>query len=154
MLLNEIVKGILLEGKASAFLKFYNELGRRYNPDDAVLFDCLMTLKEYYESYLKWYEDFPAQKKTDVEVVPQFEKRLKEILVALQSDDSKRKIIAIDNGINQWHIDLPIIRHLQLGCDDGGDAFKPEEKEWLEVEDLLIKLGRIKREPQFKRIYE
>ena len=48
MLLAEIVKGILLEGKASSFLKFYEELKRGYNPNDAVLFDCLTTLKEYY----------------------------------------------------------------------------------------------------------
>ena len=154
MLLSEIVKEVLLEGKASSFLKFYNELGRGYDPDDAILFDCLTTLKEYYESYMKWYDRYPTQKKIDVEVVPHFQKRLNEILIALQSDDKKKQIIAIDNGINQWHIDMPIIRHLQFGCDDGGDAFKPEEKGWVEVEDLLIKLGRIKREPQFKRIYE
>lgn len=153
MLLSEIVKGVLLEGKASSFLKFYNELGRGYDPDDAILFDCLMTLKEYYESYMQWYEDFPDHKKTDVEVIPHFQKRLNEILIALQSDNKKKKILAIDNGINQWHIDMPIIRHLQMGCEDGSDNIGPEEKGWMEVEDLLIKLGKIKPERQFKRIY-
>ena len=145
----------MTEGRASSFLKFYNELRRGYDPDDATLFDCLMTLKEYYESYMQWYEDFPNHKKTDVEVIPHFQNRLKEIILALQSEDKKKKIIAIDNGINQWHIDMPMIRHLQMGCEDGGEDIGPEEKEWMEVEDLLIKLGKLVpgRGP-YKRDYE
>ena len=116
----------MTEGRASSFLKFYNELRRGYDPDDATLFDCLMTLKEYYESYMQWYEDFPNHKKTDVEVIPHFQNRLKEIILALQSEDKKKKIIAIDNGIKQWHIDMQMIRVLQMGCEDGGEDIGPE----------------------------
>ena len=156
MLLNEIVKGVLLEGRASAFLKFYNEIERGYDPNNFIIFDCLMTLKEYYESYMKWYNKYPEKKATDIELIPHFQKRLREIKVALQSDDVKKKIIAIDNGINQWHIDMPIIRHLQMGCRDGGEDIGPEEREWMDVEDLLSKLGKLTPEKlgPYKRIYE
>lgn len=155
MLLSEILKSILLEGgNPISFIKFYNELSKGYNPDNAILFDCLMTLKEYYESYMKWYEKYPKQKTTDVEVYGHFQNRLKEILIAIDSDDIRKKIIAVDNGINQWHIDLPVVHHLYLGIEDGGDDWSDKELQWLEVMQLLKKLGKLPDKSPYKRLYE
>jgi hypothetical protein len=150
MLLNEIVKGVILERKASSFLKFYHELEKGYDPDDAILFDCLMTLKEYYEDYIDWYDKYPDKRKTDMEVYPHFKKRLEEINVALESDDIKKKIIAIDNGINQWHLDFPVVWHLWM--DAGGE--NEEGNEWEQVRDLLINLDKLPSESPYERIYE
>lgn len=161
MLLAEIAKGIILEGKASSFLKFYEELKRGYNPSDAILFDCLITLKEYYESYFKdWYDKYPNKTQEDREVIPHFKARLQEIKVAIDSDDVKRKIIAIDNGINQWHIDYPVAYHLQMDAEsksDDDDITSPanvEISKWFEVDELLSKLGKRPSKSPYKRIYK
>jgi hypothetical protein len=150
MLLTEIARGILLEGKASSFIKFYQELKRGYNPDNATLFDCLTTLKEYYEDYLRWWDKYPNKKKVYIEVYPHFKKRLQEINVALNSDDVRLKIIAIDNGISQWHIDFPVVWHLWM---DYGDSENEEEEqnEWEEVRDLLINLDKLPSYSPYKR---
>jgi len=151
MLLSEIVKNILLENKASSFMKFYNELQREYIPDNAILFDCLMTLKEYYEEYLRYYKEVkkPHEKQEEWKVIRDFSNRLKEIKIALDSDDIRKKIIAIDNGINQWHIDFPVVHHkwMEAGSDDEESE---ESYGWEEVEDLLIVLGKLPTESPYK----
>jgi hypothetical protein len=136
------LKKLLLESKSSSFLKFYKEIERGYNPDNAILFDCLMTLREYYTDYLKWYKKYP--KSPDREVIPDFTKRLQEIQIALRSDDVKKKIIAIDNGINQWHIDFPVVGHFDLDDENGSEK-------WWEIEELLRKLGKLPEKSPYKR---
>ena len=159
MLLTEIAKSVILEGKASSFLKFYEELKRGYNPDNAILFDCLTILKEYYESYFRdWYDKYPDKRMEDRELLPHFKKRLQEINIALESDNVKRKIIAIDNGINQWHIDYPVAYHLQMSAEaasDDDDITSPaniEISQWYQVEQLLSKLGKRPSKSPYKRV--
>lgn len=163
MLLTEMVRQILCEGKASSFLKFYNELARGYNPDKAVIWDCLKTLQEYYRDYIGWYQAYPNKQKEDKEVYPLFIKRLQEIERALRMGDdeesTKWKIIAVDNGINQWHIDYPVVYHLQMDAEahsDDDDMESPENIEiakWFEVGDLLDKLGKLPKKSPYKRHY-
>lgn len=158
-LLTELIRQILCEGKASSFLKFYSEIQRGYNPDKAVIWECLMTLRDYYRDYIGWYQAYPNKQKEDKEVYPFFIKRLQEIEVALRSDDIKRQIIAVDNGINQWHIDYPVVYHLQMDAEahsDDEDMTSPENVEiakWFEVGELLDKLGKLPKKSPYKRHY-
>jgi hypothetical protein len=155
MMLSEIAKQIIQEGKASSFLKFYHDEQRYGDVDDATLFDCLTTLKEYYEDYLEWYnryhKDQSHLRPGEEKIIEDFTKRLQEIKIALNSDDKKRKIIAIDNGINQWHYDYPVVYHLQMGAEansEDEDMTSPTNIEigkWFEVGDLLLKLGKLPR---------
>lgn len=153
--LSEIVKSILTEGSALSFKKFYKEVQRGYEPDNATLFDCLMTLKEYYDDYIKWYRKYPSQLKTDESVYVHFLNRQREIDVALESNDVKKRIIAIDNGINQWHIDLPVVIHLSFGLHDGSDEeLDRNEDEWREIAYLLKQLGKMPEKSPYKRNYK
>ncbi len=161
MLLAEIVKGIILENKASPFLKFYYDLRVGRDPDKGTLFDCLTTLKEYYEDYLRWYKKHrkPHEKQEEWKVIRDFATRLKEINSALASDDIKKQIIAVDNGINQWHIDYPVVYHMWMHADRegiaGGLESSEEQVDWEEVQDLLTKLGKLSSESPYKyRGYE
>ena len=152
MLLVEIIKNIILEGKASSFLKFYHDIERGYDPNKAVIFECLMTLKEFYEDYFLWYKKYktPSQKQEEWRILRDFSKRLREIKIALESNDVKKQIIAVDNGINQWHIDFPIVWHLWMnaGKRSGGHR-TADQVEWEEVQDLLISLGRLSPESPY-----
>jgi hypothetical protein len=173
MMLGEIAKQIIQEGKASSFLKFYHDEQRYGDVDDAVLFDCLTTLKEYYEDYLEWYKTTFWSRSVlkrgklrvgEEKIIVDFKKRLQEIKIALDSDDKKRKIIAIDNGINQWHYDFPVVFHMKLHVERDVEDDEPtspaniEMNRWIEVGDLLIKLGKLPRHspygPKGKDDYE
>lgn len=120
MLLSEIVHRQLCERKVFSFRKFCNELARGYNPDKAVVWDCLMTLRDYYRDDISWYQAYPRKKHEDREVYPHSIKQPQEIERALRMGDdeeaTKWKIIAVDNGIGRWHIDYPVVYHLTDGC--------------------------------------
>ena len=46
------------------------------------------------------------------EMLSDFKKRLKEIKQALKQQDPKLMIIALDNGLNQWHQENKVMTHM------------------------------------------
>jgi hypothetical protein len=139
----------LLESAASPFLKFYKTIGNgdwktAHVPDDACLWECLHALEFYYEDFLRWYEANPKRchRPNEERLIQDFQKRLTMIKVALRSNDVQLKMRAIDDGINQWHIDFPVIAHLEI--DETGDFehHKPVNKDFNELYSILKSLGK------------
>ena len=133
-------KYYLTEAKATSFMKFYKDQERGLQPDDHVIMDCLMILANYYADYLQWYEDHPSRQIEQEGIVKDFTKQLMNIRKAIVSHDVQEQIIAIDQGINQWHHDYPVVAHLAMEAGYDDDM---AEEEWFEVADLLNRLGRL-----------
>lgn len=146
---------LLSESNVTPFLKFYRTVGKgdwktAHQPDDAVLWECLTILEKYYREYLQWYAKVrPKLRPREDIVISQYHQRHRELTQALQSSDPQVKMQAIDNGINQWHIDFPAIYHLEMeaeGNDDEDGMSKEEQKDWHELSDILVKLGKLSTE--------
>lgn len=139
---------LLEESRAKPFLKFYQAARYGIDPDPAIVFDCLLILKVYYIDYLHWYKNVcdPKMFKKEVRVYNDFSKRLDQINIALDSDSLKRQIIAVDDGINQWHIDYPVIAHLEMEDEDEERSMN----EWGDVVDILRALGKLAPETPYQ----
>ena len=139
----------------NSFTRLYKDIERGVSYellDSSDLYNALIDLKEYYEDYMKWYDkytDYNKLSKEEQQVVLNFKKRLIEINKALQNKNKTEKIIAIDNGINELHVDFPVLRHMGMSVtthlEDDDEIEKAEEEMqlFLEViERLLIKQGK------------
>ena len=145
-------KKIVTESAASPFLKFYKTLGNgdwkyAHTPDDATLWECLHLLEKYYTDYIRWYKRVrPKLRDGEQLLIQDYNLRLADIIAAQTSDDNQKKIQAIDNGINQWHIDYPVIAHLEMDLDDEAPG---ENTEWEELTNILIKLGKLAKKSPY-----
>lgn len=140
---------VLLESDANVFLRFYNAFERGVEPDETIVFDALSILEDYFVDYLKWYNKRPEKKQKEMRVYNDFAKRLIEVRNAMKSKNIQEMITAVDNGINQWHIDYPVVAHLSLGAEDD-----EQEEKWDEMFSVLRRLGRIPEQSPYKDIYE
>ena len=143
-------KQLLNESTATPFLKFYKAAESNIDPVDSVLYDCLGILKEYFDNYIKWYSH-PGRSKTkqkEVSIYNDFLKRQKEINHAIVSNDRKEMITAIDTGINQWHYDFPIVKHLEFKDEEGEDTIQVK-KDFEELQEILFKIGRLSNETPY-----
>lgn len=141
--------------KVQAIYKIYKDHERGLEPDLTDLDKALDGMYEYYKSYIEWWgKSYGREEGRGTSLKLDYRKRLIEIIGALNSDSKRRKIIALDNAINQWHIDYPVIQHLSMAA---GDEFEMEEdvKQFRQMiddtEELLIRLGKLpKKSPYVK----
>jgi len=135
----------------NSLYRIYKGQEKGLDPDPSDLFTALSMVKKYYKDYLDWYEEY-ADFEVDVEHLPiqqAYKKRLQEIQQALKSKDINQQMIALDNAVNQWHMDFPVIVHLGLEADG-------TEKEGFEFQNLadniakiLDRLGRLPKESPY-----
>jgi hypothetical protein len=147
---------ILLEASADPFIKFYKEVERGLIPDVDTADRCLEILKFYYQDYLRWYDAAPHRLKDEAQrrIYRDYQKQLINIDVKLKPTVSpEEKMIAVDQGISQWHYDYPVIAHMSMeaGADfEDMDEADLEERKWEEVGDILFKLGKVPRESPYR----
>jgi len=152
--------------------RIYETQAKGLEPD---LEDLLDVATELYFQYQKFVETFTEREEP---VIGDLVKRYEELFHALREEDPKKLMIAIDNAINQVHIDLPVLLHLYMSIskdienkywdEQKGDFVIPEEEVRKEIkereeqfheflrffEDLLKKQGKeipkgLKRVSQF-----
>lgn len=157
---------LIMESNAAPFLRFYKAIGtgdwRRsgHVPDDATLWECLTILENYYSKYINWYTKVKPKLRTHEDIViDNYRRRLFQIKNALESNDVNEKIKAIDDAINQWHIDCAVIHHLKFAADDlakeqGKKLTSAQEKEWTELSDILFSLGKMPEEAPYAETEE
>ena len=89
---------------------------------------AISALYTYYDEYIDWYKKYEDTRKEVLEqregeaskslgknawdVYQDFLKRRKELAAASSSSDRNFQLFAIDNAINQVHVDFPVIVHL------------------------------------------
>ena len=141
--------------------KVYKDHSRGLDPDPIQVETALLGLKNYYIEYIDWWAQGYGRDES-FKLKMAYTKRLEEIQDSLKSGDSKDQIIALDNAINQWHIDYPVIEHLRMSLEEMGDeefdngGIDPKEFEELEnlIEDtysILQSLGRLPKESPYVR---
>lgn len=143
----------MTESVAGHFINFYKQIGKGdwrrsgHMPDDATIWECLVTLQKYYTEYLQWYARVrPKLRPKEDIVIGQYQRRLQQIKQAIQSDDKNYQIKAIDDGINQWHIDYPVLAHLEMEAEGDDKLDNPDEKEWHELYTILTSLGKLSKQ--------
>ena len=86
----------------------------------------------YYEEYLDWYLKYKLKSQLSMEelrIVDQYGRRRNELRRAISSQQIPELITAIDNAINQVHVDYPVLYHLELQIgDDIEKKYWDEEK--------------------------
>ena len=132
--------------------KIYKDEEKGFEPEVDDLDVALEGMEEYYSEYLDWWKKGygkrePAKLKRD------YNKRYNEIVHALQSDSLKDKIIALDNAINQWHIDYPALVHLQMDAEEEAEEEDITELSDIidDIEEILRRLGRLSEESPYVR---
>jgi predicted transcriptional regulator len=132
-----------------AILKVYRDFASGLSHremDDALLDRALQALKTYYSDYIDWNRKYAAHKKDELnmKVKRDYVRRYNEIASALESFDKQKKLIAIDNGINQLHIDYPVLGHMQFHIydieDDDPENATQAQKDFDELFDTLTEL--------------
>jgi hypothetical protein len=125
--------------------KIYKDHERRLDPDIVDLDIALEGMEEYYVEYMEWW-DHGYGKEEPKELKKAYKVRYNEIVAALSSKDTKDKIIALDNAINQWHVDFPVIAHLSM---------ETENEELVNLiyatGEILRRLGRLPEESPYNR---
>jgi ACT domain-containing protein len=114
----------------------YYEEGKEPNRLDVI--SSLEMLKSYYEEFVPWFKKIESRDEKEKLLFSHYEDRLNEIISALESGDKKEQIIALDNAINQWHIDYPVIAHLGMEAEDTEGAILSDD-----IASILSRLGRL-----------
>lgn len=138
----------LKESVSNSFLKFYKTIGRgdyfrSHIPNNAILWDCLTFLIKHYKDSIDFFESKSPEIASDggrrPKMLDEYRQRYKELTNALNSDDPQKKVLAIDNAINQLHHNGPMITQF-LNREHNTEK---DEQNWEEIIDLLDKLGRL-----------
>jgi len=112
-------------------------------------------MNEYYKDYLKWYAEVAGVERNieDLPIRQDYQKRMWEVQKALKSTDTKEQMIALDNAINQWHRDYPVIAH--FGFAAAAEEDDPELVDLVNrIAEILNKLGRLPKESPYAKIKE
>lgn len=139
-----------------ALHKIYFTIEKGLEPREKDIFTALDMLEGYYSDFLQYCEEWtkedePKQYKKELPVIQEYKKRLSEIRSALKSTNEKQMLIALDNAINQWHIDYPVILHLQMefeGHDDYDEMCDLTDN----IEEILRRLGRLPEEGPYSSL--
>ncbi len=101
---------------------------------------ALNAVSEYYQQ-IDWARtEGEVPKAISDKIDKEYEERQTELLRALASNSNGEKLIALDNGINQLHIDYPALVHMfNLAMFSAKDEQKVESK----LYDLLDTLDRL-----------
>jgi len=137
-------KKLKKERAATVDFKTLNKIYRDYEmglmPDKVDLFKIANDLLYYFDDYLQWYKDYPGSIRWDEgegKVINDFKANRDELSQAIQKNDTNKLSIAIDNAINQVHIDYPVLAHLYMDIetyfdekylDDEGNYLIPKEE--------------------------
>jgi len=142
---------VLVEGRLStgirALHKVYKDQERGLDPDSADVVEALDMLGQYYKEYLEWYDKYKrkgnfAEYMEDLPIRTAYHKRWREIQDALKGRVDQ--MIALDNAINQWHRDYPVIAHLSFQIDEDEEVDASELVSMIEdIEKILSALGRL-----------
>jgi hypothetical protein len=135
-------------------LRFYHAAEKGFNPDKEDAIESALILIEYYEEYLKWYDNVydktsydMADKKVYAKIRNDYSDRLYNLRIAIHRNSLPLLITAVDNGINQWHIDFPAIKHLNMEFGDETDVFE-------KVMDILFRLERLPKKSPYIPVNE
>ena len=146
--MDRLLENLLIINEDTAGLrslhKIYVGQEKGLDPDPDDLFTALHMMEKYYQDFLEWYVHIdPERFKKELPVRRDYQKRLMEIQQALKSQDTGKQIIALDNAVNQWHIDYPVIAHLSMQAEDEDDeGYSIVGK----IADILDRLGRLPKE--------
>lgn len=133
-----------------SLLKVYKAHERKIPPEQSDVIEALWMMKEYYEDYINWWKRYRKQYGTGYTwdepptLKADYGKRFFEIELALKSKDINQQIITLDNAVNQWHADFPVIHHLAMGAKDD----KLEEIVD-EIETILLRLGKLPKKSPY-----
>jgi hypothetical protein len=133
--------------------RIYKDHERKLDPEESDLDFALEGLEDYYVEYLEWW-DHGYGKGEPKELKKAYKDRYNEIVAALSSKDAKGKIVALDNAINQWHMDFPVISHLGFEAEDEDEEQAREMGIMALVDDtseILRRLGRLPEESPYVR---
>jgi len=136
-----------------AIYRVYKDHERGTIPDTYDLYTALEGMKSYYSEYMEWW-DQGCGKTEPKELKKAYRDRYDEIVSALSSREVKDKIIALDNAINQWHMDYPVIAHLEMKAGEVMDdaLLAPEiQKLFDDTYEILRRLGRLPEESPYIR---
>lgn len=130
-----------------AVLKIYRDISKGLSHreiDQKYLDQALRYVLTYYQDYIAWNKKYVKQidsrplNKLQLKIDKEYKERYSEIRKALNGFDNREKLIALDNGINQLHIDYPILAHLQMDIEETEN--KKAIKEFNELLDVLSDL--------------
>jgi hypothetical protein len=150
-------------GAMTSLLRVYkaHEQGDDPKPEAADLDNSLALLAAYYKFYYDFYNDYVSGVTTIPismqELYDDYLPVYKDIQKALSSTDLNVKSIALDNGINMWHIDWPVIKHLMADANTAGIASRVSKKQSQELAKLgkeiwaiLKRLGRLPKDTPYQ----
>jgi restriction endonuclease len=129
-----------------SILHIYREFAKGFNAEQMNidhLDNAIRYLYRYYWEYIDWYKNHGNQFKNILEkkVHKEYTDRKNELEKALSpSTKAREKLQAIDNGINQLHMDYPMIAHLYMDIDDSEPEGEAAMKEYEELLNLLTEL--------------
>jgi len=136
-----------------AIYRIYTAIERGRSPIEKDIFSALDTLEAYYSTFLKYNDDIQDEweaemYKKELPVTNLWKNRLLEIRDALRSRNTDQMLIALDNAINQWHIDVHILQHLEWEFEAHP---KYEEMCTLlsSIQEILTRLGKFSEEAPY-----
>jgi len=148
-------------GNIRSIQRFYHAFSRGTTPDIADAFDAATTLRNYFAEYLRWYREVwdkthrgYGTNGNDVDennrVRVAYSQRLSELDKAIESSDLKKLIVAVDNGVNQWHLDYPVIAHLRMEYEAHDDVPQEMEPIFDDIVNMLRSLGRLPEQSPYR----
>ena len=131
--------------------RIYKDQERGLDPEESDLDIALEGMEKYYRDYLDYWKK-GLEKRTPAKLKQDFQKRYNEIVSAISSGSFKDKVIALDNGINQWHMDYPVLSHLGFEAElEDEEGISDTLDLTADIEDLLTRLGRLPKESPYIR---
>ena len=133
--------------------KIYKDHERGLDPDESDLDIALEGMEAYYREYISWWTKGYG-KAEPINLKKAYHDRHDEIVDALASKSRREKIIAVDNAINQWHVDYPVIGHLEMEAamdDEEGEREEEMEQIVTDTMEILKRLGRLPEESPYSR---
>ena len=124
-----------------AVYKVYKDHERGLDPEEVDLDVALRGLERYYVDYINWWER-GAGRSDPGNLKKAYRDRLRD------------KVIALDNAINQWHVDYPVIAHLEMELELEGDEDYLDQELMDAIEnttEILRRLGRLPEESPYVR---
>ena len=133
-----------------SILHIYREFAKGFKAEQMNidhLDNAIGYLYRYYKEYIEWYHkhgrDWDVHDSSTLEkkVYKEYNERKNELKKASEpSTRPQEKLQAIDNGINQLHMDYPMIGHLYMDIDDSEPEGEAAMKEYEELLNLLTEL--------------
>jgi hypothetical protein len=144
---------VISENVLNNVYKLYNDIEKNISSPKSLLFDIAYDLRKYYLEYIKWYDKYKDKIKEDNNglVYSDYNKRYNELNNAITNNNYAQLLEAIDNAINQWHIDFPVIKHLEFILGKNSEEGEDFSDISFKVSEILNRLGRLQKLSNYTR---